>query len=247
MNAGALLASAVALGLAAPAWAQGLGDRARLDDFAVPQAQAGSSIEQIGQAAEVIRAEAATPNDRQLTVPGPAAMPRQPLSQLSLPDEGGATRQLSETGQSRDLAAGSVSSSRDSRPQPTAALAGSDRCDPQAEADPADCARILERRAAEFDAVEPPRLSAEQVLLAESDAGEDRLGASSSRARVRLASSNDPDADLQSNQELAAIYLRRADTAPREPEDSGTAGIDDARLAEVLQTLQISMPGAPTP
>lgn len=247
MNARALLASAAVLALGAPAWAQEAGDRARLDDFAVPHAQIGSSIEQIGQVADSIGPESTIPSDRQLTVPGPAAMPRVPVPQLSGPDDGGPTRQLSDANQSRDVAAGSVSSSRDSRPQPTAALAGSDRCDPQADTAQADCARILERRAAEFDAVEPPRLSAEQVLLAASDGGEDRLAASSSRARVRLASTGDPDADLQSNQEVAAIYLRRTETAPREPEDSGSATLDDARLAEVLQTLQILVPGGSAP
>jgi hypothetical protein len=242
----ALLASALALGLAVPALAQESSDRARLDDFAVPQVETGPAIEQVDEGASRIGLEQGTANDRQLTVPGPARPAREPLSQLSRPDEGGTTRQLSDPAQSRDVAAGSVSSSRDSRPQPTAALAGTDRCDPQAGSEQPDCARILERRAAEFAAAEPPRLSAEQVLLAESSEDEGALAASSSRVRLRLASSDHPDADLQSNQELAAIYLRRASEQPQQqPEQSAPA--DDSALAQVLQTLQIDVAGPSAP
>jgi hypothetical protein len=241
----ALLASALALGLAAPAWAQEGADRARLDEFAVPQVGSGSAIEQVDRGASRIGGEQATSNDRQLAVPGPARPAREPLPQLSRPDEGGATRQVSDPALSRDVAAGSVSSSRDSRPQATGALAGNDRCDPQARSGQPLCDRILERRAAEFAAAEPPRLSAEQVLLAASDEDEDALAASSSRVRLRLASTDDPDADLQSNQELAAIYLRRTSEQPQQPEDSEPA--EDAALAEVLRTLQISVPGSPAP
>jgi hypothetical protein len=246
MKAGTLLVSLAALGLAAaPACAQEGGDRARLDEFAVPRGDAGAAIEQIDRGNQAIGAEPAVPSDRQLTVPGPAAAPRQPVSQLSRSDERGATRQLSDTTQSREVAAGSVSSSDDSRPQPAAALAGSDRCDPQAESAQTGCARILERRAAEFAATEAPRLSAEQVLLAESEEDEDALAASSSRVRLRLASNDNPDADLQSNQELAAIYLRRANAQPQQPQESEQA--EDARLAQILQTLQISVPGGAAP
>jgi hypothetical protein len=245
MRTGAVLASVLALGLAAPAWAQD-GDRARLDDFAVPHVAVGAGIEQVDGAASRIAAEQATPSDRGLAVPGPAAPAREPLAQLSQRAEGGATRQLSDTSQSREVASGSVSTSQDSRPQPAAAIAGSDRCDPQAAAPQPECARILERRAAEFAAAEPPRLSAEQVLLAASEEDEDALAANSSRVRLRLASSNNPDADLQSNQELAAIYLRRASAEQQQqPDDSEPT--EDAGIAEVLQSLQISLPGSTAP
>lgn len=244
MTRGALLAS-VALGLAVPAGAQEGGDKARLDDFAVPRADTGQAIEQVDATASRIGAEQALPSDRQLAVPGPAVPAREPMSQLSQPDQRGATRQVGDRGQSRNLAPSAVSSSQDSRPQPSAALAGEDRCDPQSEAERAECAQILERRAAEFQAAEPPRLSAEQVLLAGSEEDADSLATSSSRVRLRLASANDPDADLQSNQELAAIYLRRTAGEPA-PADAGETA-EDAGLAEVLQALQISLPGAPAP
>ena len=245
MTGKALLVPVLALGLAAPAWAQDGADRARLDDFAVPNVEAGPAIEQVGRDASGIGADQAASHDRELAVPGPARAAPAPVPQLSRPEAGGATRQVSDPALSRDVVAGSVSSSRDSRPQPAATLAGHDRCDPQAEAEQPECARILERRAAEFAAAEPPRLSAEQVLLAESEENEGTLAANSSRVLLRLASTDDPDADLQSNQELAAIYLRRADEQPQRPAESEQTA--DTALAEVLQTLQISMDGAPRP
>lgn len=245
MKRGAILGPLLALGLAAPGSAQD-GDRARLDDFAVPQASAGAAIEQVDSETSRITAEQATPADRELAVPGPAAAERAPLPQLSRRAEGGTTRQLSDSAQSREVASGSVSTSRDSRPQPATAIAGSDRCDPGAGAAKPECARILERRAAEFAAAEPPRLSAEQVLLAASEKDDGALAANSSRVRLRLASNANPDAELQSNQELAAIYLRRTGTdQPQQPEDRESA--EDASIAEVLRALQISVPGAPAP
>ena len=82
------------------------------------------------------------------------------------------------------------------------------------------------------------------MLLAGSEEDENALAASSSRVRLRLASGDDPDADLQSNQELAAIYLRRTATEPPPGEASEPA--EDLGLAEVLQALQISVPGGST-
>ena len=63
--------------------------------------------------------------------------------------------------------------------------------------------------------------------------------------RLRLASTDSPDADLQSNQELAAIYLRRTAAEPAQPEPDEPA--EDASIGEVLQALQISIPGSPAP
>lgn len=246
MTRGARLVACMALGLAASAGAQVGGDKARLDDFAVPRGEAGPAIEQVAAGSSRIAAEQAASSDRQLTVPGPALPAREPLPQVSQADEGGATRQVSDAAQSRNVAPSAVSSSHDSRPQPTAALAGEDRCDPQGEAERSECARILERRAAEFQAAEPPRLSAEQVLLAASEEDADSLAASSSRVRLRLASADDPDADLQSNQELAAIYLRRTAAEAQQPEASEPTE-DAAGLAEVLQALQIGVPGSSAP
>jgi hypothetical protein len=246
MKRGAVLAALLVPGLAAPAWAQeSRASRVRLDDFALPQVEAGPAVVQIESEASRIPADPSVPGDRQVSVPGPAIAPREPLSQISPPDPDGITRQLSDPRQSRDVASGSVSSSDDSRPQPSPVLAGKDRCDPQGAADRAECARILERRAADFDAAEPPRLSAEQVLLAQSEKNEDALAAHSSRVRLRLASADDPSADVQSNQELAAIYLRREAADPEQPQAGEPA--DDAALAEVLEALQVSGAGTSPP
>ena len=131
------------------------------------------------------------------------------MTQLSQTGETAPAQQVGSRGESRQLAAGSVSTPGDSRPQASAPLAGSDSCDPQLDTEQRErCLRIIERRAAEFSAPEAPQLSAEQALLAQRGDTEELLASQSSGLRLRLAS-GDPDPDLESNQELASIYLDR--------------------------------------
>ena len=92
------------------------------------------------------------------------------------------------------------------------------------------CLRILELRAAEFDAPEAPRLSAEQALLAERGDSDDRLASTSSDLRLHIAADH-PDAELVSNQELASIYLDRPPT-PRAPPSEEPGAVDQAGLVE---------------
>ena len=57
-----------------------------------------------------------------------------------------------------------------------------------------------------------------------------------------------PDADLQSNQELAALYLARQQTPPAAaapPEEEQP--VADATLAQILQGLQLQTGGAAPP
>jgi hypothetical protein len=102
-------------------------------------------------------------------------------------------------------------------------------------------------RAQEFHAPAPPQLSAEQRLLAE-QRGEDESSGRSPGTRLRLASRDAPDADLQSNQELAALYLGRpqvpqASPTPQEEKDA----VGDGSLAAIVQGLLVQTGGAPPP
>lgn len=237
----------VALGLALPAYAQDGADRARLDDFALPTDSAGPRIEQLGDRAESLTSLSPPAADHELVVPGLAQADRTPVTQISRPGQDTPAQQLSGRGESRQLAAGSVSSSGDSRPRASGPIGGSDRCDPQLETEQFEqCLRVLEQRAAEFDAPEAPKLSAEQVLLAERGYVDRRLGATSSDLRLRRAA-DDPNAESASNQELASIYLDRARTQGQPAPTQEDPRLDEARLAEVLQGLQIDVPGATAP
>lgn len=246
MRSAVILAVAL-LGLVLPAAAQDDADKVRLDDFDLPAAPAGPRIEQLGDGTESLRRAPPLIADHELSIPGPPAADRSPVSQLTQPGESGRSQQLSERGESRELATGSVSSPGDSRPQASAPLGGSDRCDPQLETEKFEsCLRVLEQRATEFDAPEAPRLSAEQVLLAERGYSDERLAATSSDMRLRLAAGN-PNAERASNQELASIYLDPSRAQGRPGPEPDDPRLDEAKLAEVLQGLQIELPGSGAP
>jgi hypothetical protein len=121
-------------------------------------------------------------------------------------------------------------------------LGGQDHCDPELAREALErCRRILELRAQEFNAPAPPRLSAEQQLLAEQRSTDEQQSGPTPETRLRLASRDEPDADLQSNQELAALYLARQqqslpETAKRPEDEQAAAG--DATLAQILNSLQ---------
>lgn len=232
----------LALLAGASAGAQEAGDKARLDEFAVPAAEAGPPLEQLGSGADALPSSAPAV-DRSLAIPGLGGQSdHAPVAQLSPTGERSEAPQLSEADESRDLADRSVSSERDSRPQPAAALAGQDRCDPQLGDEGLErCRAILELRAAEFDAPEAPRLTAEQVLLAEQGQIGPSLSGGSSRAGVRLAQ-DDPDADLLSNQALASVYIdRAAGERPADPRADALPDGVDPSVIEALQGLQIDL------
>jgi len=223
--------------------AQDSADKTRLDEFNLPTDSAAPRVEQLDSHADALAPTAEAASDRELAVAGPPAQARGPVAQLSSPADAGPPGQLSDESQSRQLAAGSVSSPRDSRPQGAVALAGHDRCDPQADAERlAECQRILELRAAEFQAAEPPKLSAEQALLA----AQGDLPMGSARVRLRLAASASPDADVLSNQELAAVYLASTNTPPAAvpaPEDENV----DESMAQALEGLGVTVPAGGNP
>lgn len=242
------LSAVVALGLASPAYAQDGVDKTRLDEFAIPVSDAaGPPIEQLGDRADSLTPLSQPAADHEVAVPGPAPAERAPVAQISRPGQDTPAQQLSERGEARQLAAGAVSSSSDSRPRATGPIGGSDRCDPQLESERfEECLRVLELRAAEFSAPEAPKLSAEQVLLAERGSDSERLASRSSDLRLKLAA-GDPDAEIASNQELASIYLDRARAEGQPVPAPEGPPTDEAKLAEVLQGLQIDLSGVTAP
>lgn len=218
--------------LAATATGQDAGDRVRLDDFAVPQAAQAPRIDQVSAPAAAIDPTLQT-RDRQIAAPAPTAMTAETPDQLSSDEDSGRPDQLSNAGQSRNLRTGAVSSTADSGPGAVVRIGGRDRCDPQLDRQAlARCLQILELRANEYNAPAPPRLSAEETLLAEQRTREEGLARGSAALRVRYATMTEPDADLQTNQELASIYLpgpavdtEREPVVPAEEQAEGLAAI----------------------
>lgn len=207
MRAAILGWSALALAYAAGSLAQDRSEPARLDDFALPKAaDEQPRLEQL-----TTRDPAPLPVqtvDRSLARPAESEKSGTMPAQLSSTGGGGAMTQLGTTRESRPTQADAVSSTKDSAPGTVTRIGGQDRCDPQlAQRFYAECLRVLELRSAEFDAPQPATLSAEQRLLAEQRPREESLTGSSAALRLRYATAMQPDADLESNQELAAIYL----------------------------------------
>jgi hypothetical protein len=243
-----LAALALLVGVSAPAMAQTQANPARLDDFAVGATHDDPShVEQLAPADDRPQGSP-QPHDRAIATPEPPAPRATALRQVSRPDQPLEQAQLSTAGASPDASPAAVSSTADSRPQGVEHLGGHDRCDPQlAGEELARCQRILELRAQEFNAPAPPQLSAEQKLLAEQRVDDERTGRSPA-TRLRFASRDTPDADLQSNQELAALYLARQQTPQANaspPEEERTAA--DASLAQILAGLQIQTGGSSPP
>jgi hypothetical protein len=248
MRAARLAAAMLLAGAPASALAQAQGDPVRLDDFAVgASAHDPSHVEQLAPAEDRVQGSPA-PSERTILRPQAAGSPGTALTQITATGQAPEQSQLSTVGASPDETGAAVSSTSDSRPHGVIRIAGHDRCDPQlAAAELAECQRILELRAQEFNAPAPPQLSAEQRLLAEQRADDERPGRSP-MTRLRLASRDAPDADLQSNQELAALYLARQQTPPvsaSPPEEERAAA--DASLAQILAGLQVQTGGAAPP
>lgn len=239
-----LVAAMLLAGASAPLAAQAQDDPVHLDDYAVSAAADNSlHVQQVSPGEDALRTAPQTP-DRSLAAPEPGEPATATVPQLSVPGQAPEQAQLSKAGAAPNESAANVSSPTQSRPEGVQHLAGHDRCDPQlAAADLARCQHILELRAQEFHAPAPPQLSAEQKLLTEQRANEERTAGRSAESRLRLASRDDPDADLVSNQELASLYLGNQPPPPvQTPEREPAAA--DASLAQVLEALQISTAGA---
>lgn len=219
----------------AAAHAQDRSDRVRLDDFALPANQASLPLEQVTNGTPPPPPE--QQRDRTLARPARSEPAGTAAAQLTGADDAGPVAQLADRAQSRTGLAGAPANPRDRVPGAVQRIGGQDRCDPQLEqAALAECLRILELRAAEFSAPGPAVLSPEQRLLGELRDTDDRLARSSAAMRLRYAITAEPDADLESNQELAAVYLGTPD-APTQPVPAETD--QTASLVELLQNLGI--------
>lgn len=225
-----------------PLAAQDAADKVRLDEFGIPRIADGLAIEQLDPSASVLPQEVRRP-PRDLSSPNPAPTDETispTIDQLSGREAAGPASQVSASEDSRQLSPASISSQRDSRPEHVAPLQGQDRCDPQlGEEQLADCQRILELRAAEFEAAEAPRLSAEQSLLAERGESLETLAPTSSGLRARMAGGIDPNADSRSNQELASIYLDPPPVVdPPVGVEAGSGPAMPESFAEIIEALQ---------
>jgi hypothetical protein len=231
---------------AAPATvaAQAQDDPVRLDDLAV-SASADDSL-RVPQlsTSEAQVDDAPQPHDRAIATEARPEQPAPAVSQVAPNGRATEQAQLSKAGAPPDESHAAVSSRAQSRPGAVEHLAGTDRCDPQlGDAELERCRHILELRAQEFHAPAPPQLSAEQKLLAEQRASEDSPNRSA-ETRLRLASRDDPDAELKSNQELAALYLGRQAPPPTQSPDASAPAIDES-LAKILDALQIGTTAPP--
>ncbi len=238
------VASLILLGvsLAAPAAAQD--ERARIDDFAIAAEQATQpgELEQVGTPGESLRPEVQLNDHRVFVSQQPS--PKGPVPQLSNAGEAPTPAQIGPAEKATTLVR-DISNRGESRPTAIQHIAGADRCDPQLERSRfEECQRILERRAAEFSAPQPPKLSAEERLLAEQNSEDRAMLAEHGDVRVRYAAQGQPDAGLRSNQELAALVLEGPPSGlpPSAPAQPATEA-----LADLLESISIQMQGAPVP
>jgi hypothetical protein len=243
-----LAAAALVAGACAPLAAQSQGDPVHLDDFAVgAQGKDTLRVEQLPAEGHAVGGSE-RPVERNLTADAPAAPAAARLPQLSAEGQSPQQAQISRPGAAPDESAAAISSTAQSRPQAVARLEGRDRCDPQlGEAERERCRRILELRAQEFNAPAPPELSPEQKLLAEQRSDDEAAAGRSTVTRLRLASRDDPDANLQSNQELAALYLGKQTPPPSQPATPDSTAEGDASLAQILESLQVATSGGQSP
>lgn len=228
-------------GASASLAAQSQDDSVRLDEFAVNKSADNSlQVQQVTTGADQVESPP-QPHDHSVGTHDRSEASTQAVAQVSQNGHGIEQAQLSKPGATPDQSSAAVSSPDQSRPDGVQRLAGTDRCDPQlGDAERERCKHILELRAQEFHAPAPPQLSAEEKLLAEQRAAEE-TSRRSPDTRLRLASRDDPDAELESNQELAALYLQRQGPPP-EPAPDKTAPPLDESLAKVLEALQIGGP-----
>lgn len=120
-------------------------------------------------------------------------------------------------------------------------VGGSDRCDPQAQrADAANCQRVIEARAAEFDSPVAPTLTPEQRLLRDQDRG----GVRSIATAAQRIGRTDVDADATDTQVLAAVSRGQSD----EPAPKAPAATDQLPSSAVLiQMIEAAQNAVPRP
>lgn len=152
--------------------------------------------EQVGQ-----RAAADSVTVQQVTTSAHTVPPALPSSRSTDPGP-----QVAPPKDRTTAAAASGSSRSDGKPVASAAIGGSDQCDAKAGggSDIAACRNPIERRAAQYPAPQPTRLSPEQRLAIARAAGD---GVSTSAEAGRLARSPDSQLLSATEQGVASIVL----------------------------------------
>lgn len=200
-------------------------------------AQVRSDVEQIAPVSRsVVAAEIGRPGEAAMPAPAPAGPGEAQARQIT--SEKRSAKAPAQLSSGRPSAQPSTPLSRPSEGRTAAVtrVEGKDRCDPDGAAlkpaDAAFCARVLERRAAEFPPPRPTPLSPEQKLLAAQPA--DRNAAIGRESPRRLAGqASDPDAP--GVQELAATL--RAEASRKAAEDEA-ATLDANAITAAAALLQ---------
>lgn len=241
---------AVSMALAQENSTQDGTNKARLEEFALPTADRSIGVQQLSSESREVPPQPVGDRD----VSGPrAAAPTGPLVQVT--PAGEAIRPVQrDPAQARSARGVSDLSARvDSAPGAVAVLSGNDACDPQNRPALLDavmaesCRRILELRAAEFDAPAPPVLSAEQRIIVEQqrrNTGQEGLKTDDMTARA-LARASDPDS--RSSQELASLVLPPPNGGQPAPPVTPDSPATDAGLSELLQSLVVQLGAPPSP
>lgn len=245
----AILWPFAALLLPLPAAAQDNASSVRLDDFALPASDASLRVEQVPSREKSTVLTPLIERDRsdptagdQIAAAAEAEVQAQqlaPVGELAEPVQlGGDEARTAQAVQP-------LSSTSDSRPGRVQRLVGRDKCDPQVltAEKRAECEAILELRAAEFNALRPPELSAEQKLLAAQQMPDRSLSRTPRNGAMGGAmSSGLPDAEDRSNQELASLVLD-APPPPAVPELPSQGEVDPA-IGEIIEGVvgQVFLP-----
>lgn len=243
MKVSTLLVAAIA-GWSTVGAAQVHSDKARLDDFAMPPADVRVEVGQVSSTAPSVVVEQKIERSVAAAPASPSGVRSAGTEQLGDKADRGPVRQLGPVGERVTTASAPLSKREDGRPTGAERLAGSDRCDPQAGTVQmrAECRRILELRAAEFNATEAPRLSAEQELLARQTA---KSGTSlATDFTIDRADKALFDADERNSQELGFVALNRPPPSPDSPPSDDPAG--DAGLSDAIKSVLVQM-GIPNP
>lgn len=236
---------------------QEVSSRARLDEFALPATDRSTGVQQLSDGPRAVPAQPV--GDRDVSVPrnaAPGTTPAAPVVQVTSAGEAirPAQRDPAQARSARGVS--DLSARQDSAPRATAALSGDDNCDPQNRrvsratgrdtAESERCRRILELRAAEFDAPAAPVLSAEQRIVVE-QLRRDTVSGLSTPDMTNRALARANDAESRSSQELASIVLAPAPGDPVGAPNSLDNPVLDTGLSELLQTLVIQLGAPPRP
>lgn len=216
--------------------------------YAIPAAAQDNrgEVEQIGERTRAEPPSQIGARSKELAAPQPSERTSDaPGPQLSSPGDG-EVRGTQLTGERRQTRPGTqLSRPAQSRQAIASRIGGQDKCDEEARRATAECARVIERRAAEFQPPEETPLSPEQRLLVDQ-----RLRAGPDTAQTasrRLGVSGMPAESIE-EQGVAALALgggARAPTRDEEPAESEETLSAEAQA--LINAIVQRATGAPPP